>query len=545
MKKRTILLSILTAASLLTIIYFVIIRQPRDTSGHINVTNHGIVGDNTTNNARTISDLINDTETVPHGSTIFFPAGTYKVGSTIFLTRGNITLLGEEGSIIYLDAPLRWLFDTTWGDITFDSLTLVNAGIHINSERASNITVQNCTFLDIVNYESFHAGGGGNNIQIINNRIINQGPGAWGGIMTFHTSDLLIKNNHFYYVGQPISSVVTRPESQPHNSDNIRIIGNYARNISRVGIEIQNQTINTNPNYITGLEIRDNHFEDWIEFHWVINWTEQMGISIPFYCEGAVIAGNTPIWGNRTYPRHCWGIEVASFGTLVEYNHIDGFREGISTSHSRNNIIRNNVLQNIHDVGITNYDWVSGPIGTGAKFDGTIYEGNQLINIGRIGINGTWDRTMGTNPIIIRNNTIVRTPGHFEEDGTYITQFVGINIHSRLIDVTDNEIIFEEAIGRLADNAMHLMGIRMRDMPPGSATISGNSFTDMGSAESFGFRFLSNVDLDGYEIAGNSFTNMFREYFGSFTGDVNLYGNVTINPRYPGMVGEALLITEE
>ena len=433
----------------------------------INVTDHGVQGNGTADDGIAIEKLLNNTSLVPEGSVVYFPPGNYKIETTISIDRGHITMLGTDGAVLTYTGPGECLVKTTWGHITFEALTFKGAGINTSTTGASNITIQHCMFNDMADNPSCLACDG-SGYKILHNQFINKGLGQNGGLHFYNVSDLRVENNCFDFVKQPFGYVCNIEQGTPHNSDNIKIIGNYAKNISRVGIELINPTGNATPNPITGLEIKDNHLEDWHEFHWEMNWTEQMGISVSFEGVGAVISGNTLKWGDITHARHCWGIEICTYDALIENNYVEGFREGISTSHSRNNIYRNNVLKNIHDIGITNYDWTDGEIGLGARFDGCEYEGNKLINIGKTGITGTWDRTMGTNPMIIRNNTIFRTPGHFPDDAN--EEFVGIDVNSKPIDVIGNTIHFEKAPGSFSAKSMRYVAIKTDDVPQ----ISGN-----------------------------------------------------------------------
>jgi len=81
-------------------------RQDRLAKNVKNAKKFGVKADGVTDDTAKIQDLLN---TVPEGSTVFFPAGKYKVNGPIIFAKG-ITILGEPGTVFDCSSATSTVF---------------------------------------------------------------------------------------------------------------------------------------------------------------------------------------------------------------------------------------------------------------------------------------------------------------------------------------------------------------------------------------------------------------------------------------------------
>lgn len=108
---------------------------------HVNVKKWGAVGDGTTDDTSAITTAIADVNT--NGGTLFFPAGTYKVTSTIDLS--SYSLLSWEGGHL---GPIGLISGVHPPCVVIDGSSM-SSGACVSSDRAggtANYTIRNIVF---------------------------------------------------------------------------------------------------------------------------------------------------------------------------------------------------------------------------------------------------------------------------------------------------------------------------------------------------------------------------------------------------------------
>lgn len=195
---------------------------PRTSIGSTyNVKLHGLKGDGSTDDRSALNTLLNTT--APAGSVIYFPPGTYNIGSAISVVDKQLYIIGDlatlhstfNGTMLDISSTStvtvlgsKWEFH----DLNFTGTASGNAQIGINfSSYSGNFKVINC------NFSSFGASGVGSAIQIGNTSIST----ALGGLvegcrftsnflalyMASRSECIRINHNYFTLNNTPISII--------------------------------------------------------------------------------------------------------------------------------------------------------------------------------------------------------------------------------------------------------------------------------------------------------------------------------------------------
>lgn len=306
------------------------------TANGATVRDFGATGNGSTDDTAAIQNAINST---PSGVVLGFPAGTYRVTSSLRLKSG-VTYQGSGSPVL-----LGYLGTGSSGYLLADGSGASNVtitGIVFNGGGVSfaqggwtnNITVTGNTFKNIVglgpNAEPLHAGvyvDHVSNISITNNVFNNiidggaptvytyQGPMA-NGVKAYHASHFTVADNTMDYMGQGISMSQIDP-NDPCDCTDIKFLRNRFTRVFRMGIEIQGGL----PDHpLTGLVIDSN-----VGTNWLNPYADTFGISHAAYSTNAVISNNffdanPAAPNNPSWERYGYCLEVDGDNTLVQGN---------------------------------------------------------------------------------------------------------------------------------------------------------------------------------------------------------------------------------
>jgi chitodextrinase len=306
------------------------------TANGATVRDFGATGNGSTDDTAAIQNAINST---PSGGVLGFPAGTYRVTSTLHLKSG-VTYQGSGSPVLlgYLGTgPYGYLLadGSDASNVTITGIVFNGGGISFaQGGWTSNITITGNTFKNITglgpNAEPLHAGvyvDHVSNISISNSTFSNiidggaptvyssQGPMA-NGVKAYHASHFTIADNTMDYMGQGISMSQISP-SDPCDCTDIKFLRNRFTRVFRMAIEIQGG-LSDHP--LTGLVIDSN-----VATNWLNPYADTFGISHAAYSTNAVISNNffdaNPAASNASgWQRYGYCLEVDGDSTLVQGN---------------------------------------------------------------------------------------------------------------------------------------------------------------------------------------------------------------------------------
>jgi hypothetical protein len=305
-------------------------------------------------------------DATPPGAILTFPAGTYRLTSTLHLKSG-VTYRGANSPVLrgyqatgpygYVIADAGEANDIVICGIIFDGGGLAIAQV---GGWTNNITITGNTFRNIValgpDIESVHAGvfvDNVTNLSIVGNtfsRIIDggaptvpseQGPMAVG-IWIYHASHVTVADNSFDYMGQGISMSAI---GDYVDLTDVRILRNRFTRTYRMAIEIRSGA----PGHpLTGLVVDRN-----VGYNWLNAYPDSYGVSLAADSLNAQLTNN--FWdASPANPGQTFGMcfEVDGNSTLVEGNSCVASNNpiGWGTTNANvvvagvNAVIRNNTL---------------------------------------------------------------------------------------------------------------------------------------------------------------------------------------------------------
>jgi hypothetical protein len=279
----------------------------------VNVTDYGATPNDQLSDQKAIQAAINDSS---DGDTIYFPAGTYSVRSSLRL-RGNRNYSGAGDRTILAGNASNHIFKISQDNIRIEHFTFDGKPIFL--DKPGNQMVENI----VINDNTFHVNAKGDNYNGItfttglrNSRITNNtfDPiNGDNGIYGYYWDKLTISANEFIDGNEGIHLV-------DHNdrSRGLRMEQNYFSGLRRMGIELQGGG--------SGTLVQDNYYENPVmsEDRNANGATFAYSI-IADESSGTIIRRNTSI-----APQRPDGIgvriifEVGGDGTLVEENYSVG-----------------------------------------------------------------------------------------------------------------------------------------------------------------------------------------------------------------------------
>lgn len=349
----------------------------RNSSNAISVTNLGIIPNTLRDNRINIQNAINSLYTYG-GGTLFFPKGTYLFSGTVDITGKDITLLGEEGSVLLggYDETAKKINvsgarNINFYGLVFDSnrsgtVNVSNQYGFINTISSTNINIENCEFYNTKN-SSIFLGGNSRFISILNNYFT----GHFCGIFSYMNTgepmgqQFVISNNKFgdTWVGGDVGeSACIKLQTQPGYtgvSAGHVISNNVINSNIQMGIELwcqgRDNTVsnNTVKNTVWGISL-DGQFNSTVVGNTVRS-VSYMGIECATACKNCIIANNVVMGykdmlvntGTRVTQYGLTNSNAQCDGLVYDGNIVEGCTNyGINVQTTTNTIISNNIIKN-------------------------------------------------------------------------------------------------------------------------------------------------------------------------------------------------------
>ncbi len=309
-----------------------------------NVKDSGATGNGSTDDTRAIQAAINAS---PAGDTIVFPAGTYKVSSTIYIP-SNRTVQGQSGATLTGPGGMFLMilpYDSA-SNIKIDGMVFDSGGISTNgnSVPAYNIQISDCTFQNILTtsanwttHDAIFVPGGMSSSTIANNRFFNILEGGLtdyvdrtaNGIQAWRLNNVAITDNTFDTVNQGISFQFDGTVS----NSNVAVLRNTFARVHRMGIETQGSGTQ-------GFLVDSNKFSDFLKPFWntygmsivvdggygTVVRNNVIDASTATASVALEVSGiNTSVTGNAIRNNFSWGIAIgAATGMSVTGNSLCG-----------------------------------------------------------------------------------------------------------------------------------------------------------------------------------------------------------------------------
>jgi len=199
----------------------------------INVKEHGVIGDGITDDTTAIQATINSAQT---GSTVFFPAGTYKISTALSVNKPLNILSYDHATIHQTRSSTRGMNITGTGPVEINGLDFI--GTQYGRYDAYETAID--------------ASGNSNaNMPLTGLTIKNCNINTWGGngIIADWARGINIQNNNvkdIWYTGVTISSVIDGSVTS-NNIDNISADGIVGTNAYGIAITRSSGTLDKNP----------------------------------------------------------------------------------------------------------------------------------------------------------------------------------------------------------------------------------------------------------------------------------------------------------
>lgn len=344
-------------------------------------TDCGAAGDGNRDDSFSIQRCINKARA---GQTVYFPDGTYKLGSTLNV-KGGLTYLGQsENAVLKSANPGEWVFmfpNTGANNITINTLTLEGGGINTlgNGEIPNKVRITNCRFRNLTathgdwqRQNFIYADNGLSHSQIDHNSFsvllgngatrIDNNPDYDGdlprsALFAFGLSNTSVDHNTFDRVYQAIKLC----QVFPFQAENVYIGWNKMTRVHRMGIEVQGpqgcgrQEPKGVPLNSKNFTIEHNSITDWEDYYW-----NSFGISFANPAVDTAVIRENLIIGSEYYdapgvPARYPGMGIEAGGQPVQVynNRLKGpWGAAIAIfSGSLNSEVHHNVACNVNKNG--------------------------------------------------------------------------------------------------------------------------------------------------------------------------------------------------
>lgn len=241
-----------------------IISQPELLQGAVNALSSGVLGDGETDDTPSIQALLNS---VPAGSTVFFPAGNYKISGPLIFAK-ELTILGETNTVFDCSTAKRNVIQINpeglpgsfINNVTIRDIEIIGPGLEsepfliyangIKNSKISNLKIRDCGYAGVVIVNSVDS--------VIENcifeNIYKDGLGYSVGVGN-KCNNIYIRDNFFIKHGRhAIATGCQEPEPTPDQFPrSIFIVNNYFENTTL-------EAVNTHAPTTGPLTIKDNVF---------------------------------------------------------------------------------------------------------------------------------------------------------------------------------------------------------------------------------------------------------------------------------------------
>lgn len=454
----------------------------------VNVFDYGATGDGTTDDAAAVQLALNV------GGTVFFPAGTYLIGTTLNVLSNTQVLLDQTATVKAKSSLSGKLFSVsgktnvkiTGGIFDGNKASAASATdvIYIynsSSVWVTNTTVQNANGRNIY-VEGPSTSSVSKNIYIQNNSLT----GAASACITFtYTSNILIENNMVFsnatgltsgessyiaIVGNSFYSNTNDGCAVGNNCSYITITGNVSQNNGAEGINVDgcNHAVitgNTSFNNLIGITV----------------WNRSPGTSL---AKRNVVSANTVSTCTQV------GILVADGNTftLIEGNSVDNCgSHGVQINECANSVVRDNIINNNAGSGI----YTAGSIGL--RIEGNVCTGQTSYGI-RL-VQGT-----GAGRITVTNNVLAANSGGY---GIYDEANGSGNVISNNIFTDESSSVVQTSNIYVNDSNVVIQSNRNLIGTSGYPNIAG------GSAKQYlnSWQYASAAPTTGTWVVGDTFYN--------------------------------------
>ncbi len=326
------------------------------TAAVVNVKSRGARGNGAGDDAPAINRAI---EKSAPGDTIFFPAGTYRLGGKGITLAADRTYKGDPArDSVLLGAGGYTLANGPWDGavaITLNRLVFDGGGLRFDgsSVSARSISVTECTFRNIVaggNNWTTHVGiflaTGAESSHFDHNTFRNiftdgkygfddtDATAIWGAGLARST----VEDNTFDFLNEGMHIMFDRTDGA-----DVLVARNYFTRVHRITMEFQHD-------HVDNLVVRDNTVTGPLNPYWltygmsVMSNPGEAGRST--VVENNTVVANTPLdLSVKKWNYYPYGIEVAGTNAVVAHNQVIGlWGTGIGVGPARNIRLQNNLV---------------------------------------------------------------------------------------------------------------------------------------------------------------------------------------------------------
>jgi hypothetical protein len=216
-------------------------------AGSVSVTSSGATGNGSTDDTAALQRAVNS---APGGSTLCFPAGTYRTSGSVNL-KGNVTYFGANASAEVGPGGGGVVFTTDTGasGLTLEGLVLNGGGLQLGDNTQGTL-IDHCTFENMTGGPNAIHCNSSSHLQITNNLFQNlQAPASssnpddyagYEAIFPYNSDALVITGNTFSHFGEGAHIIWQEPGSAGiTNWTGPYIANNVATGQERMWMEIQ------------------------------------------------------------------------------------------------------------------------------------------------------------------------------------------------------------------------------------------------------------------------------------------------------------------
>lgn len=242
--------------------------NPSQAATATNVLSSGLKNDGATDNTGSLQSLLNS---LPSGSTLYFPSGTYRLDGPITISRA-VTLLGDSGTVLDCRKATRYVITinkggsatSKLGGVSITGFVIEGPGIETDPAMIDGYYLQNLR----ISYVKFHNVGyaavrintctDATVEHCIFDNVFQTGLG-YGVVVTDHSDRILIRNNFFVTKGRHSFTTGTDNPSLPVE-DYVRQVtfeNNYCENTQGWG-----SAADTHEQTVGPIIVRNNVFNN-------------------------------------------------------------------------------------------------------------------------------------------------------------------------------------------------------------------------------------------------------------------------------------------
>ena len=237
---------------------------------HINVKGYGATGDGVTDDHAAITNAI---AAVPAaGGVVYFPPGTYKVGSYVFIRRSNVKLIGELGATLMPMSGVEYVLhigeqtlSTRYENVEVEGLKFYDddPDAHVDADETHAIIVRNMDHVRIHhnvfdNFGDEYVDVQGSTDTIVESNFFDGGPqtSAAGGALSAGAGcrGVVFRDNHFVGNVTTLGNAI-KVESGASDTSHVLIEGNTIENWPETPISV---TVGASPRVTSHVSVLNN-----------------------------------------------------------------------------------------------------------------------------------------------------------------------------------------------------------------------------------------------------------------------------------------------